>query len=94
MLRAWSELSIVRLTCARPRDGLIAVPAKMTSCMLEPRNCLAACSPITQASASTIFDFPEPFGPTTAVIPGWKRSVVGRANDLKPRRVSSLRYTR
>ena len=39
-----------------------------------------------------MLDLPEPFGPTTAVMPGSKRSVVAEANDLKPRRVSSFRY--
>ena len=39
-----------------------------------------------------MLDLPDPFGPTTAVTPGSKRSVVGFAKDLNPRRVSSLRY--
>ena len=43
--------------------------------------------------ASTTFDLPDPFGPTTAVIPGSKLSVVDEANDLKPRMVRLLRYT-
>ena len=37
--------------------------------------------------ASTTLDFPEPLGPTTAVMPGSKRSVVDDAKDLNPRRV-------
>jgi len=48
---------------------------------------------MTQASASTTLDLPEPFGPTTQVIPGSKRRVVAEANDLKPRRVMLFRYT-
>ena len=43
--------------------------------------------------ASTTFDLPEPLGPTTAVIPVSKFSVVEDANDLKPRIVRLLRYT-
>ena len=29
-----------------------------------------------------MFDLPEPLGPTTAVMPGSKRSVVAEAKDL------------
>ncbi|BDH50256.1 hypothetical protein MTP02_12670 [Streptomyces albus] len=38
-------------------------------------------------------DLPEPFGPTTQVIPGSKRRVVAEAKDLNPRRVMALRCT-
>jgi hypothetical protein len=48
---------------------------------------------MTQARASTTLDLPDPFGPTTHVIPGSKRRVVAEANDLKPRRVKVFRYT-
>ncbi len=34
--------------------------------------------------ASTMFDLPQPFGPTTAVIPSPKRNDVLSMNDLKP----------
>src|SRR5690606_19329600 len=61
--------------------------------ILPPRRLFAPCSPITQASASTTLDLPEPFGPTTQVIPGSKRSVVAEAKDLKPRSVRFFRYT-
>ncbi len=54
---------------------------------------LAPCSPITHASASTTLDLPDPLGPTTAVMPGSKRRVVGEAKDLKPFSVRLLRYT-
>src|SRR5664279_5764425 len=43
--------------------------------------------------ASTTLDFPEPLGPTTAVIPGSKRRVVAEAKDLKPFMVRDLRCT-
>ncbi len=83
---------MVRLTWARPNGGRDEVPAKITSSIEVPRRFFAPCSPITQVRASTMLDLPEPFGPTTAVMPGSKRSVVAEANDLKPRRVSSFRY--
>src|ERR1700727_2510506 len=85
---------MVRLTSARPRGARLVVPAKMTSSILPPRRLLAPCSPITQDSASTTFDLPEPLGPTTQVMPGSRRSVVAEAKDLKPRSVRDFRYTR
>ncbi|GGK69796.1 hypothetical protein Sme01_28340 [Sphaerisporangium melleum] len=39
-------------------------------------------------------DLPEPFGPTTAVMPGSNFRAVAEAKDLKPRSVRVLRYTR
>ena len=59
------------------------VPAKMTSSILPPRRAFAPCSPSTQAMASTTLLLPEPFGPTTQVIPGSRRSVVGRGEGLE-----------
>src|SRR4249919_1663256 len=88
---------MVRSTSARPSGGrpdTPEVPAKMTSSILPPRRDLAPCSPSTQEMASTTFDLPDPFGPTTHVMPGSKRSVVLAANDLNPRRVRLFRYTR
>ena len=70
-----------------------AVPAKITSSIFPPRKLLAPCSPITHESASTTFDFPEPLGPTTAVMPGSKRNVVAEAKDLNPFRVKLFKYT-
>ena len=88
-----SVLSIVRSTWARPSGARPDVPAKITSAMFEPRKARAPCSPITQASASTTFDFPDPLGPTTHVMPGSRASVVALANDLKPRSVRFFRCT-
>src|SRR4029077_6376112 len=88
-----SELSIVTVTSARPSGGRDDVPAKMTSSILPPPRVLAPCSPIPQVSASTTFYFPDPLGPTTQVMPGSKRRVVGEANDLKPFSVRLLRCT-
>lgn len=91
-----SLLSIVRLTSARPRaerpSGPV-VPAKMTSSIFPPRRLFALDSPITQVRASSTLDFPDPFGPTTHVIPGCSRSVVAEANDLNPLRVRVFRCT-
>ena len=42
----------------------------MTSSMPEARMFLNELSPITQRKASTRFDLPQPFGPTTPVRPG------------------------
>ena len=66
----------------------------MTSSILPPRSAFAPCSPSTHAIASTTLDLPDPFGPTTQVMPGSKRNVVDEAKDLKPRSVRLLRYTR
>src|ERR1700712_1340319 len=88
-----SVLSMVRVTSARPSGGRPAVPAKMTSSILPPRNTLAPCSPITHDSASTTLDLPEPLGPTTQVMPGSKRSVVAEAKDLKPFNVRLFKCT-
>src|ERR1700733_946117 len=84
---------MVSATSARPSGAREGGPAKMTSSILPPRSDFAPCSPITQESASTTLDLPEPFGPTTQVMPGSRRSVVADANDLKPRRVRDFRYT-
>src|SRR6266566_3744153 len=91
--RAPSLLSMVSVTSARPSGGREVVPAKTTSSILPPRSDLAPCSPITQDRASTMLDLPDPFGPTTQVMPGSRRSVVAEAKDLKPRRVRLFRYT-
>ena len=88
-----SVLSIVSVTSARPSGGRPGVPAKMTSSILPPRSALAPCSPSTQAMASTTLLLPEPLGPTTQVMPGSKRRVVGDAKDLKPFSVRLLRCT-
>src|ERR1700760_4285134 len=92
MGRAPSLLSMVRVTSARPSGGREVVPAKTTSSILPPRSDLAPCSPMTQDRASTTLDLPDPFGPTTQVIPGSRRRVVAEAKDLKPRRVRLFRY--
>jgi len=49
-------------------------------------------SPITQLIASTRFDFPQPFGPTTPVSPGSIRKSVGSTKDLKPIRRNRVSF--
>src|ERR1700753_2288058 len=84
---------VVSGTSARPSGARPEVPAKMTSSILPPRRALAPCSPRTQAMASTTLDLPEPFGPTTQVMPGSSRNVVAEAKDLNPFTVRLLRCT-
>ena len=45
------------------------MPLKMQSDMRSARRLLWLCSPSTHDIASTIFDFPQPFGPTMQVNP-------------------------
>ena len=78
-----SELSIVMLTSARPSAGRLAVPAKITSSIFWLRTDFGACAPSTQATASTTFDLPEPFGPTTTVTPGSSTNVVAVGEGLE-----------
>jgi hypothetical protein len=58
-----------------------------------PRRLLAEVSPITQRNASTTLDLPQPFGPTTPVIPGSIRSSTGSTKDLKPETRSFVKCT-
>src|SRR5262245_23271188 len=58
-----------------------------------PRSRRGACSPITQRIASTTFDLPQPFGPTTPVMPGLNETTVRSTNDLKPWSSSDLSRT-
>src|SRR6201746_2816240 len=88
-----SELSIVIVTSAWLRDGRLPEPAKITASMSAARSDLCEVSPIAQRKASTRFDLPQPFGPTTPVRPGSIMKSVGSTNDLKPwrrRRVSFM----
>src|SRR6516164_9840731 len=81
-------LSIAKATSAMLRAGRWALPAKITSSISPPRSRLAEVSPITQRSASTRFDLPQPFGPTIPVKPGAIASSVRSTNDLNPTRRS------
>ena len=70
-----------------------AVPLKITSAISEPRSIEGRCSPSTQARLSEMFDFPQPFGPTTAVMPPGKLSFWASAKDLKPWSSREIRRT-
>ena len=59
-------------------------PLKITSAISRPRRLLTLCSPSTHLMASTMFDLPEPFGPTTTVMPGGNSNRVRSAKLLKP----------
>ena len=87
------ELSMEIDTSALLRAGRVFEPEKITSSIEDARMDLYEDSPITQRSASTKFDLPQPFGPTTPVKPGSIRKSVGSTKDLKPsrrRRVSFM----
>ena len=62
----------------------------MTSSIARPRRCFALCSPMHQRMASTMFDLPQPFGPTMPITSWSKWMTVRSTNDLKPL-ISSLR---
>ncbi len=91
-LRICSRLSMVRDTSARERGFRDSVPVKITSSILAPRIFFACFSPRTHLIESTIFDFPQPFGPTITVMPCPNSMEVFSGNDLKPNISIDLRY--
>src|SRR6266481_4827127 len=56
-------------TSAKPTGLRVSAPLKITSAISSPRSDLADCSPSAHRTASSTFDFPQPFGPTIAVTP-------------------------
>ena len=89
-----SALSTTSETSAVLRAGRLRLPWKITSSMPDARMFLYELSPITQRSASTRFDLPQPFGPTTPVSPGSMRNSVGSTKDLKPRTRRRVNFKR
>src|SRR5436190_9534881 len=83
---------MVIATSAWLREGRLPEPAKITESMSAARSDLYEVSPITQRNASTRFDLPQPFGPTTPVSPGSMWKSVGSTNDLKPCRRSRVSF--
>src|ERR1700748_3137660 len=79
-----SELLSTSPTSALLREGRRPEPEKITSSMPEARMFLYELSPITQRRASTRFDLPQPFGPTTPVRPGSIRNSALSQKLLKP----------
>ena len=65
-----SALSMVSTTSAWLRAGRVPEPAKITSSMPPARMALAEVAPMTQRSASSRLDLPQPLGPTMPVRPG------------------------
>src|SRR5512138_2361017 len=79
-----SELSNTSSTDAWPTGLREPEPLKMTSAIESPRRCFAEISPMTQRTASMMFDLPQPLGPTTPTRLLGKLIVVGSTKDLKP----------
>src|SRR6478736_9692956 len=80
----WSLLSKINSTVACDTGLRALLPEKITSVSESPRKRLAELSPMTQRTASMMFDLPQPFGPTTPVMLPERWRVVGSTNDLKP----------
>ena len=59
------------------------MPLNITSSSDPPLICFDV-SPITHLTASMIFDFPHPLGPTTPVLSFEILIIVVSTNDLKP----------
>ena len=78
-----SALSTTSVTSAMPWAARLSEPAQMTSSDLRERSALP-CSPSAQRSASARLLLPDPFGPTTALMPPPNSTLVRSANDLKP----------
>src|SRR3989344_2560065 len=72
------------VTDARLPLGSFCEPLKIRSAPSLPRMDFMDCSPKTKRIASTTFDFPEPFGPTTQTIPCENSKTVFLENDLNP----------
>src|SRR5688572_22888820 len=79
-----SALSNTSSTEAWPTGFREPEPLKMTSAIESPRRCLAEISPITQRTASMMFDLPHPFGPTTPTRLLGNDTEVGSIKDLNP----------
>ena len=90
--KMWAELSSTSVTWAKPTAERFSVPPKITSSILPPRRLRADCSPMTQQMASEMLDFPEPLGPTMAVISSPKFRTVLSGKDLNPCISNALRY--
>src|ERR1051326_2247779 len=86
------ELSMAIATSALLRAGRVFEPEKITSSIDAARMDLCDDSPMTQRNASTRFDLPHPFGPTTPVSPGSIAKSVGSTKDLKPSRRSLVSF--
>src|SRR5690606_5628327 len=79
-----SLLSKISSTVAWLTGLRAELPEKITSVSESPRRRLAELSPMTQRTASMMFDLPQPFGPTMPVMLVGRCSTVGSTKDLKP----------
>ena len=91
--RAPSALSNTSSTSAVALARRPSLPAKITSCIDEPRTVVGLCSPSAQTTASARLLLPLPLGPMITATPGSKTSSVCLGNDLKPRTRRRLRCT-
>ena len=87
-----SELSIINETSAFVAGFFSFPPEKITSWLSLALMFLYDCSPKTHRTASKIFDFPLPFGPTIDVIPRLKSIYTLSPKDLKPFISTAFRY--
>ena len=85
-------LSNLIVTSAKFLAGRSFDPEKITSSIPSPRICLAEFSPITHFIASTMFDLPQPFGPTIPVRPLLRSISVGSKKDLNPEILIDLNF--
>src|SRR5207253_3029348 len=88
-----SELSKTSSMLAWLTGLRLVEPLKMTSVIDSPRRFFAELSPITQRTASMMFDLPQPLGPTTAAMLLGKFTVVGSTKDLNPASLMHLSRT-
>ena len=87
-----SVLSIINETSAFVAGFFSFPPEKITSWLSLALMFLYDCSPKTHRTASKIFDFPLPFGPTIDVIPRLKSMYTLSPKDLKPFISTAFRY--
>jgi len=79
-----SELSKTSSTDASAEPLYVLFPENRRLAAFAARIDLMDNLPRTKQSASVMFDFPEPFGPTTTFIAFSKGISVFRAKDLNP----------
>ena len=68
------------------------MPEKITSSIPDPLILFGDVSPIHHLKASTIFDLPQPFGPTIPVKPSSINKVVLSKKDLNPDNSNFLNF--
>src|SRR3989338_9633486 len=84
ILNVRRELSKIIETEARFARGAVCEPLNIKSSERFPRILFIDCSPSANLNASATLLFPEPFGPTIAVVELEKSKTVFLAKDLNP----------